>query len=124
MIPKYRKKSIYGEKKDFLRRIFHELAGQKGCEIISGSLVHDHVHMLIRIPPKYAVSEVVGYLKGKSAIAMARQFGGRKRNFNGERFWARGYAVSTVGYDQENIRTYIENQEQLDKADSDEAGTF
>ena len=91
---------------------------------MSGSLVHDHVHMLIRIPPKYAVSEVVGYLKGKSAIAMARQFGGRKRNFNGERFWARGYAVSTVGYDQENIRTYIENQEQLDKADSDEAGTF
>lgn len=123
-IPKYRKKAIYGEKKDFLRRIFHELASQKGCEIISGSLVHDHVHMLIRIPPKYAVSEVVGYLKGKSAIAMARQFGGRRRNFNGESFWARGYAVSTVGYDQENIRTYIENQEQLDKADSDEVGTF
>jgi len=66
--------------------------------------------MLIRIPPKYSVAQVVGYIKRKSAIAMARQFGGRNRNFNGESFWARGYAVSTVGYDQENIRTYIVNQ--------------
>jgi len=71
--------------------------------------------MLIRIPPKYSVAQVVGYIKRKSAIAMARQFGGRNRNFNGESFWARGYAVSTVGYDQENIRTYIVNQEQIDK---------
>ena len=123
-IPKYRKKTIYGEKREYLRRIFYELATQKGCEIVSGSLVHDHVHMLIRIPPKYGVAEVVGYLKGKSAIAMARQFGGRKRNFNGESFWARGYSVSTVGYDQENICAYIENQEQLDRVYSDDAGTF
>jgi putative transposase len=119
-VPKYRKKMIYGEKREFLRRIFRELAAQKGCEIVSGSLVYDHVHMLIRIPPKYAVAEIVGYLKGKSAIAMARQFGGRKRNFNGEVFWARGYAVSTVGYDQESVRAYIENQEQLDKSYSNE----
>lgn len=123
-VPKYRKKAIYGQKKEFLRRIFHELAAQKGCEIVSGSLVHDHVHMLIRIPPKYAVAEVVGFLKGKSAIAIARQFGGRKRNFNGESFWTRGYSVSTVGYDYESIRTYIENQEQIDKTDSDEVSTF
>lgn len=123
-VPKYRKKAIYGEKKEFLRRIFHELAVQKGCEIVSGSLVQDHVHMLIRIPPKYSVAEVVGYLKGKSAIAMARQFGGRKRNFNGESFWARGYSVSTVGYDQENIRAYIKNQEQLDGLGADEEGNF
>ena len=123
-VPKYRKKVIYGEKKEFLRRIFHELAAQKGCEIVSGSLVQDHVHMLIRIPPKYSVAEIVGYLKGKSAIAMARQFGGRKRNFNGESFWARGYSASTVGYDQENIRAYIRNQEQLDGFGSDEEGSF
>jgi len=114
-VPKYRKKQIYGERREFLRRILHELAAQKGCDIISGSLVVDHVHMLIRIPPKYAVAEIIGFLKGKSAIAMARQFGGRKRNFNGESFWERGYAVSTVGYDVEAVRKYVENQEQFDK---------
>jgi len=80
--------------------------------------------MLIRIPPKYAVSEVVGYLKGKSAIAIARRFGGRKRNFNGECFWARGYSISTVGYDQENIKSYIRNQEQLDGIGAKETGEF
>jgi putative transposase len=80
--------------------------------------------MLIRIPPKYAVAEVVGYLKGKSAIAIARQFGGRKRNYNGECFWARGYSVSIVGYDQKNISSYIKNQEQLDGSGSDELGEF
>ena len=123
-VPKYRKKSMYGNIRDFLRRIFHELAVQKGCEIISGSLVQDHVHMLIRIPPKYSIAEVIGYIKGKSAIAVARQFSGRKRNFNGESFWARGYSVSTVGYDQENISVYIKNQEQLDGQGFNETGTF
>ena len=113
-VPKYRRKQMYGEMRAFLRDIFGELANQKGCEIISGSLANDHVHMLLRVLPKYAVAEVVGYLKGKSAIAVARKFSGRRRNFNGERFWARGYAVSTVGYDQEYIRAYIEKQEQLD----------
>lgn len=123
-VPKCRKKKIYGEIREFLRRIFRELVSQKGCEIVSGHLVQDHVHMLIRIPPKYAVAEVVGYLKGKSAIAIARQFGGRKRNFSGENFWARGYSVSTVGYDQENIRVYINNQEQLDGNGFEEDGSF
>lgn len=123
-VPKYRKKAIYGQIKEFLRRTFHELAKQKGCEIVSGSLVSDHVHMLISIPPKYSVAEVVGYLKGKSAIAVARQFNGRKRNFNGENFWARGYAVSTVGYDQENIKVYIKNQEQFDAQNFDERNIF
>ena len=116
-IPKYRKKVMYGQIREFLRQIFHELAMHKGCEILSGSLVEDHVHMLIRIPPKYSVAEVIGYLKGKSAIAVARQFSGRNRNFNGERFWARGYAVSTVGYDQESIRAYIDKQEHFDARD-------
>jgi putative transposase len=87
-------------------------------------MVQDHVHILIRIPPKYPVAEVIGYLKGKSAIAVARQFGGRKRNFNGEQFWARGYAVSTVGLEEEQIRKYIRNQEQLDAHGSDEDGEF
>ena len=105
-VPKYRKKKMYGDRRAFLREVFRELALQKGCEIISGSLVQDHVHMLIRILPKYSVAEIVGYLKGKSAIAIARKFSGRTRNFNGEKFWARGYAVSTVGYDQESIKAY------------------
>lgn len=121
-VPKYRKKKMYGERRAFLREVFRELALQKGCEIISGSLVEDHVHMLIRIPPKYAVAEIVGYLKGKSAIAIARKFSGRTRNFNGEKFWARGYAVSTVGYDQEGIKAYISKQEQLDGQQVDEDG--
>ncbi len=87
-------------------------------------MVQDHVHMLIEIPPKYAVSEIVGYLKGKSAIAVARQFSGRKRNFNGEALWARGYAVSTVGFEEGQIKHYIRNQEQLDGKGSDEDGEF
>ena len=107
-----------------MREIFRELALQKRCEIISGSLVQDHVHMLIRIPPKYAVAEIVGYLKGKSAIAIARKFSGRTRNFNGEKFWARGYAVSTVGFDVEKIKTYVRNQEQLDVESFDGEGHF
>jgi len=77
-------------------------------------MVKDHVHMLIKIPPKYKVSEVIGYIKGKSAIAVARQFSGRQRNFNGEEFWARGYAVSTVGFELEVVKKYIRDQEELD----------
>ena len=80
--------------------------------------------MLIEIPPKYAVSELVGYLKGKSAIAVARQFSGRKRNFNREALWARGYAVSTVGFEEVQIKHYIQNQEQLGGKGSDEDGEF
>lgn len=87
-------------------------------------MVQDHVHMLISIPPKLAVSDAIGYIKGKSAIAVARQFGGKERNFNGEKFWARGYAVSTVGFEEEQIRSYIKNQEQLDSQGYDEKGEF
>jgi len=88
-------------------------------------MVQDHVHMLIKIPPKYSIAEVVGYIKEKSAIAVARQFGGRKRNFNGEKLWARGYAVSTVGFNQEQVRAYIKHQEQLDgNQGCDEQGSF
>jgi len=119
-IPKYRKKKLYGDIRRFLGPVFHELAGQKRGEILDGHMCRDHVHMLIKIPPKYAVSEVIGYLKGKSAIAVARQFSGRKRNFNGEKLWARGYAVSTVGFEQEAVRNYIRHQEEFDKRGYDD----
>lgn len=124
-IPKGRKKVLYGKIRQFLGPKFHELAGQRESKIIEGSMVQDHVHMLIKIPPKYSVAEVVGYIKGKSAIAVARQFGGRQRNFNGESLWARGYAVSTVGFNEDEIKVYIKNQEQLDAHEgSQEQGSF
>ena len=113
-IPKGRKKELYGKIRSFLGPVFHELAQQRGSTILEGHMVQDHVHMLVKIPPKYAVAEVIGYIKGKSAIAVARQFGGRKRNFNGERLWARGYAVSTVGFEESQVRSYIRHQEQLE----------
>jgi putative transposase len=103
-VPKNRKKRLYGVVRRFLVKVFHELARQRGARIIKGNMVQDHVHMLISIPPKYSVSEVIGYIKGKSAIAIARQFGNKKRNFNGEQFWARGYAVSTVSFKEEKIK--------------------
>ncbi|HAT9492135.1 TPA: IS200/IS605 family transposase [Legionella pneumophila subsp. pneumophila] len=123
-VPKYRKKVLYGKIRKFLAPLFHDLSSHRGRKIIEGHMVQDHVHMLITIPPKYSVAEVIGYIKGKSAIAVARQFGGRKRNFNGERFWARGYAVSTVGFEESKIKEYIKNQEQLDMQGSDEIGNF
>lgn len=115
-VPKYRKKKLYGKIRKFLGPVFHELARQKGCKILEGPMVQDPVHMLISIPPKHSIAQVIGYSKGKSAIAVARQFSGRKQNFNGEKFWARGYDVSTVGYNEEKIRLYIQNQEQLEKS--------
>ena len=113
--PKYRRKVMFGEIRKFLGPIFHELARQKECRIVEGHLMPDHVHMCIEIPPKYSVASVVGFLKGKSAIAIARQFSGKQRNFNGENFWARGYAVSTVGFELEAVRRYIREQEIADK---------
>ncbi|MGK5093742.1 IS200/IS605 family transposase [Deltaproteobacteria bacterium TL4] len=123
-IPKGRKKELYGKIRKFLGPVFHELAKQRESEIMEGHMIQDHVHMLMRIPPKYSVSEVLGYIKGKSAISVARQFGGRKRNFNGERFWARGYAVSTVGFEEAQVRNYIQNQESLDAQNEHEDGKF
>ena len=121
-IPKMRKKQLYGDIRARLREVFHALAARKDCRIVQGYLMPDHVHMLIEIPPKYRVSEVVGFLKGKSAIAIAREYGGKTRNFNGEHFWARGYAVSTVGLEEEIIRQYIRDQEKDEL--SAEAGRF
>jgi len=92
--------------------------------IIEGHTVQDHVHMLISIPPKHSVASIIGYIKGKSEIAIARQFGGKKRNFAGEKFWARGYAVSTVGFNADQIKAYVKYQEQMDGAGEDETGDF
>jgi len=105
---------IYGALRKHLGEIFHELARQRECKVVEGHLMLDHVHICLSVPPKYAVSNVVGYIKGKSAVSIARHFGGRQRNFTGEVFWARGYFVSTVGLDEEMVRAYIRNQEQED----------
>ena len=110
-VPKRRRKVLYGKIRKAWGSIFHALAKQKECQIIEGHVMSDHVHMVISIPPKYAVSSVIGFLKGKSAIAIVRQFCGRERNFAGEHFWARGYAVSTVGFEREAVKRYVREQE-------------
>ena len=106
-VPKRRRQKLFGEIRRQLGPIFHELARQKECRIIEGHVMPDHIHMCIEVPPKYAVASVIGFIKGKSAIAIARQFGARDRNYSGEHCWARGYAVSTVGFELEQIRAYI-----------------
>ena len=114
-IPKYRKKALYGDLRKHLGEVFRELARRRECEILEGHLMGDHAHMLISIPPKYAVSQVVGFIKGKSAIHIAREFFGHKKNITGHKFWARGFHVSTVGKDEEAIRKYIRAQEKEDR---------
>ena len=114
-IPKYRRKAIYDQLRKYLGSTFKDLAGQKECKILEGHLRADHVHMLISIPPKYAVSQVIGFIKGKSAIHIARNYMGHQKNFTGQHFWARGYYVSTVGRDETTIREYIKKQEQEDR---------
>jgi len=114
IVPKRRRKVLYGKIREDLAKILHELAAQKESKIIEGNLCPDHVHMCIEIPPKLAVSSVIGFLKGKSAIAIARTFEGKERNYNGANFWSRGYAVSTVGFDEEIIRKYIREQDKND----------
>ncbi len=114
-IPKRRRKVMFGQLRKHWGTIFHELAKQKGCEIVEGHLMADHVHMCLSIPPKYAVSNVVSFIKGKSAISIARTFRGKTKNFTGENFWARGFFVSTVGLDEEMVRNYIWQQEREDE---------
>jgi len=113
-ISKMRKK-IFGVLRQHLGAIFRELAKDKEVKVLEGHLMSDDVHICMSIPPKYAVSNVVGYIKGKSAITIARKYGGRARNFTGEAFWARGYFVSTVGLDEAMVRAYIRNQEAEDE---------
>ena len=114
-IPKCRRKTLYGQLRQYLGEVFRKLAEQKESRILEGHLMPDHVHMLISIPPKYAVAQVIGFIKGKSAIHLARIHGERKKNFVGENFWARGYLVSTVGRDEKVIREYIRHQDAEDK---------
>ena len=114
-IPKFRRKVLYGELRRHLGEVFKELARHRESRIEEGHLQPDHVHMMISIPPKYSVSQVIGYIKGKSAIHVARVYGERKRNFVGQHFWARGYFVSTVGRDETLIRQYIRAHEEEDK---------
>ncbi|MCZ7585718.1 MAG: IS200/IS605 family transposase [Deltaproteobacteria bacterium] len=114
-VPKYRRKRLFGELRRDLGEVFRTLARQKECAVLEGHLMPDHVHMLISIPPKYAVAQVVGYIKGKSAIHIARTYSNVRRNFVGQQLWARGYFVSTVGRDEKTIREYIRRQEAEDK---------
>ncbi len=119
---KYRTKRLYGDLRRELRDLFHKLAQQKGCFIEEGHMMPDHVHMLISIPPKYSVAHIVGFLKGKTALYVANKYA-RKRRYKGYHFWARGYFVSTTGYNEEVVRRYIQNQEKNDKK-SDYAELF
>jgi len=113
-IPKGRRKALFGRLRPYLGEVLRRLAAQKESRIEEGHLMPDHVHVMISIPPKYAVSQVVGHIKGKSAVHMARVYGERKRNFTGQHFWARGYFVSTVGRNEDAIRAYIRQQEKED----------
>jgi putative transposase len=114
-IPKRRRRTLYAGLRKYLGEVFRQLAEQKESRVEEGHLMIDHVQLMLRIPPKYAVSQVVGFIKGKSAIHLARVYGERKRSFVGQHFWARGYFVSTVGRDEQVIRAYIRNQEAEDQ---------
>ena len=115
-VPKRRRKALWGAVRKHLGQVFNSLAKQKECTIVEGHIMSDHVHICVAIPPKHSVASVIGFLKGKSAIAIARM-NGRDRNFTGEHFWARGYAVSTVGFELEQIKKYIRDQEETEPAE-------
>ena len=114
-IPKYRKKTLYGQLRKYLGQVFKELARSRESEVLEGHMMPDHVHMLISIPPKYSVAHTIGLLKGKSASEVMSFGTKRSRMVRGRSFWARGYCVSTVGLDEVVIREYIRNQENLDR---------
>ena len=114
-IPKYRRKTLYAQLQRELGPVFRDLVQQKESEVLEWHVMPDHVHMLLSVPPKYSVAQVMGLVKGKSAIHIARVYAGRRRNFVGQHFWARGYWVSTVGRNEEAIRRYIREQEKEDQ---------
>ena len=113
-IPKYRKQKLYVGLRPYLGEHFQDLAKRLECRIEEGKMRNDHVHMVISIPPKHSVARVIGFIKGKSAIAMAQRQG-RAANFRNHHFWARGYCVSTVGLNEMQIREYVRNQELADQ---------
>jgi len=114
-IPKCRRKTLYQGIRQELGLVFRSLAEQWECKVEEGHLMSDHVHMLLSVPPKNSVSNVMGFIKGKSAIHIARAYAGRRRNYVGQHFWARGYWVSTVGKNEAAVRQYIQDQEKEDK---------
>ena len=114
--PKYRRKKIYNQIRKDIGEIMHELCKYKGVEIIEGHVMPDHVHMLLSIPPKYSVSSVMGYLKGKSALMIFERHANLKYKYGNRHFWCEGYYVSTVGLNEETIKKYIAEQEQRDQA--------
>ena len=114
-VPKYRKRAIFGPLRKGIGGILRQLCEQEGVELVEGHALPDHVHLCLSIPPKYSVANTVGFLKGKSAIRIHREYMGRERNFTGYHFWARGYCVSTVGLDEETVRAYIRRQEEEEK---------
>ena len=114
IIPKYRKRKLYGEVRKHVGEVIRDLCRQRGIEMVEGHLMPDHIHMCLSIPPKYSVAFAIGFIKGKSAVRIHRQLLGNKR-VTGLHFWSRGYCVSTVGLDEETIRKYIREQEALEK---------
>ena len=115
-MPKYRRKIIYNQIRKDIGEIMQELCKYKGVEIIEGHMMPDHVHMLLSIPPKYSVSSVMGYLKGKSALMIFERHANLKYKYGNRHFWCEGYYVSTVGLNEETIKKYIAEQEQRDQA--------
>jgi len=118
IIPKYRRKVLYGNLRRQVGVILRELCRQKGVELLEGQLMPDHVHMCLSIPPKYSVAHVIGFLKGKSAVRVHRELL-HERRMTGLHFWATGYSVSTVGLDEERVRRYIREQEKLQSGQGD-----
>ena len=118
IVPKYRKKKLYGKIRRQVGEVIRDLCRQRGVELLEGHLMADHVHMCLRVPPKFSVAFVIGFLKGKSAVKIHRGIL-EKRRLTGLHFWARGYCVSTVGLDEKAIRKYIQEQEELEKNQPD-----
>ena len=118
IIPKYRKRKLYGKFRKRVGDVIRDLCRQRGIEMLEGHLLPDHIHMCLSIPPKYSVAFAIGFIKGKSAVRIHRQILGNKR-VTGLHFWSRGYCVSTVGLDEETIRKYIREQDALEKRQRD-----
>jgi putative transposase len=118
IVPKYRKRRLYGKFREAVGSLLRELCRQKGVDVLEGHLMSDHIHMCLRVPPKFSIAFIIGFLKGKSAIRIHREIMKVKR-VTGLHFWSRGYCVSTVGLDEKTIRKYIRDQEQLEKQQQD-----
>jgi putative transposase len=118
IVPKYRKKVMYGRTRKEIGKVIRQLCRQKDVELVEGHAMPDHIHLVLSFPPKHSIAMVVGYLKGKSAIHIHRKMLGVKKGFTGKHFWSRGYCVSTVGLDETMIRAYVRNQEELDRQEN------